>query len=441
MRRVVTRFAAALVVMLATASSVQAGGVGQVVAIISQFFGLGSATAGQVLVVQSNGSVRPQTGATPAAHASTHNAGGSDALAIDAAAGTGSLRTLGTSATSACAGSDARLSDSRTPSAHNVLSTAHGDTTAATLVRGDLLVVDSTGTLVRLPKGAANAVVGMNSAGTDVAWISSTVGIQATLPSSISGLQLWVDAQDSTKYTLSGTDVLTITDKSSNANVLATSASGGFVRPVLTSNAINGHTAFLMGSSHQIASTGISGGALNGFTLSHIGDAYAVISITTWGASRTVFALGTTVSASTNSGIVWRAQGSTQTGPSLFRRENGSDTETQNTGNFSSFPGASTGYLMRWTADRGGCTMGLNRAALPGVTTTIAGWTSGVAATATVRAIALGEYVLGGTITNIDAYGQIMTGYIGEVCVFNRRLSDEERMGLEKYLSSRWGTP
>jgi hypothetical protein len=53
---------------------------------------------------------------TPTSHATSHNAGGSDALAIDAAAGTGSLRTLGTSATAACAGNDSRLSDSRIPS-------------------------------------------------------------------------------------------------------------------------------------------------------------------------------------------------------------------------------------------------------------------------------------------------------------------------------------
>lgn len=55
---------------------------------------------------------------TPTSHASTHDAGGADALAIDAAAATGSLRTLGTSSTSACAGNDSRLSDARTPSAH-----------------------------------------------------------------------------------------------------------------------------------------------------------------------------------------------------------------------------------------------------------------------------------------------------------------------------------
>jgi hypothetical protein len=42
-------------------------------------------------------------------HAARHNAGGADAMAIDAVAATGSLRTLGTSATSACAGNDTRL--------------------------------------------------------------------------------------------------------------------------------------------------------------------------------------------------------------------------------------------------------------------------------------------------------------------------------------------
>lgn len=61
---------------------------------------------------------------TPTAHAASHNAGGGDALAIDAAAATGSLRTLGTSSTSAAAGNDARLSDARTPTAH---ATSHQD--------------------------------------------------------------------------------------------------------------------------------------------------------------------------------------------------------------------------------------------------------------------------------------------------------------------------
>lgn len=57
---------------------------------------------------------------TPTAHATSHNAGGADVMAIDAAAATGSLRTLGTGAAQATAGNDARLSDSRTPLAHDI---------------------------------------------------------------------------------------------------------------------------------------------------------------------------------------------------------------------------------------------------------------------------------------------------------------------------------
>jgi len=52
----------------------------------------------------------------PTSHASSHQPGGADALAVDAAAATGSLRTLGTGATQAAAGNDTRLSDSRAPS-------------------------------------------------------------------------------------------------------------------------------------------------------------------------------------------------------------------------------------------------------------------------------------------------------------------------------------
>lgn len=55
---------------------------------------------------------------TPTAHKTTHEPGGSDAMAVDAAAATGSLRTIGTGALQATAGNDTRLSDARTPTAH-----------------------------------------------------------------------------------------------------------------------------------------------------------------------------------------------------------------------------------------------------------------------------------------------------------------------------------
>ena len=57
-------------------------------------------------------------GATLDDHNARHEPGGADAMAVDAAAATGSLRTIGTTATAACAGNDARLSDARTPAAH-----------------------------------------------------------------------------------------------------------------------------------------------------------------------------------------------------------------------------------------------------------------------------------------------------------------------------------
>ena len=91
---------------------------------------------------------------TPTAHASSHNAGGSDALAIDAAAGTGSLRTLGTSATSAAAGNDARLSDARTPTAHASSHNAGGS---------DALAIDAaagTGSLRTLGTSSTSAAAG-----------------------------------------------------------------------------------------------------------------------------------------------------------------------------------------------------------------------------------------------------------------------------------------
>lgn len=75
-------------------------------------------------------------------HASSHNSGGADALTIDAAAGTGSLRTLGTSATSAA------------PGDHNAAHEPGG---------GDPMAVDAaagTGSLRTIGSGATQAAAG-----------------------------------------------------------------------------------------------------------------------------------------------------------------------------------------------------------------------------------------------------------------------------------------
>jgi hypothetical protein len=94
---------------------------------------------------------------TPTSHASSHQPGGADAMAVDAAAGTGSLRTLGTTATSACAGNDSRLSDARTPTAHK---TSHEPGGA------DAMAVDAaagTGSLRTLGTSATSACAGSDS--------------------------------------------------------------------------------------------------------------------------------------------------------------------------------------------------------------------------------------------------------------------------------------
>ena len=84
------------------------------------------------------------TPTTPTAHAASHQ-GGADALAVDAVAGTGSLRTLGTGAQQACGGTDGRLSDNRTDAnaLHKAIS---GEITAmtekTTPISTDLLVIE-----------------------------------------------------------------------------------------------------------------------------------------------------------------------------------------------------------------------------------------------------------------------------------------------------------
>lgn len=116
-----------------------------------QVYGSGANTACQ------GNDARLSDARTPTAHASSHNAGGSDALAIDAAAGTGSLRTIGTTALKACAGNDSRLSDSRTPTAHASTHDSGGS---------DAMAVDAaagTGSLRSLGAGSTNACAGNDS--------------------------------------------------------------------------------------------------------------------------------------------------------------------------------------------------------------------------------------------------------------------------------------
>jgi hypothetical protein len=73
------------------------------------------------------------------------------------------------------------LSPATSANAHTLLSTAHSDVVAATVVRGDVLVANSTPAWARVARGAAGTM--LRSDGTDVSWStdgSALTGITAT---------------------------------------------------------------------------------------------------------------------------------------------------------------------------------------------------------------------------------------------------------------------
>lgn len=186
----------------------------------------GIADTAQLIV---EGDARLTNARTPTAHASSHNAGGADALAIDAAAATGSLRTLGTSSTAACAGNDSRLSDARTPTAHK---TSHQSGGSDAIKLDDLAAPDDNtdlnastsahGLMQKYPGGTTNFLRadGSFAAPTaSAAWgsITGTLSDQADLQSAL-------DAKAASSHTHGVGDIASL-----GAGVLAgrTNASGG----------------------------------------------------------------------------------------------------------------------------------------------------------------------------------------------------------------------
>lgn len=114
---------------------------------------------------------KANAGAAPTAHATSHQPGGSDAMAVDAVAATGSLRTLGTGAAQALPGNHSSTTDARTPTTREFETTFFFGSTLTTQVgvgkfklpnSGTPTITEVTISVNTLPTGA-NVICDVNS--------------------------------------------------------------------------------------------------------------------------------------------------------------------------------------------------------------------------------------------------------------------------------------
>jgi hypothetical protein len=136
--------------------------------------------------------------------------------------------------------------------AHNLLSAQHGDTLTASVVRGDLIIGNSTPKWSRLAIGAANTV--LKSDGTDVSWVTSTgtgsnvLATSPTLVTPVLGVATCTSLNGNTfttgtytltgvagktltfnkSLTLDGTDATTMTFPTTSATIARTDAAQTF---------------------------------------------------------------------------------------------------------------------------------------------------------------------------------------------------------------------
>jgi hypothetical protein len=132
--------------------------------------------------------------------------------------------------------------------AHNVLSTTHGDTLAASVVRGDLFIGNATPKWARLAVGAANAV--LSSDGTDVAWQASTgtgSNVRATSPALVTP-----DIGVATATTL---NKLAITAPATSATLVIADGKTFTVNQTLTLTGTTGTTMTFPATSATLART------------------------------------------------------------------------------------------------------------------------------------------------------------------------------------------
>jgi hypothetical protein len=227
-------------------------------------------------------------------------------------------------------------------------------------------------------------------------------------PVNVPGLTLWLDAQDASTFTLSGSAVSQWRDKSGRGNhaVQAT----GSLQPTLAATGINSRAAVNFGATHRLT-------VVDHPTLDHTSlDIFAVLQRNVdSGAAQAVFNKygGATLPAEfqlvVTSGDVWQMQGST-TGV-----------------------GTNINVLTGVTATVGqpaliecGHTGSNGFVSVNGASPVLDGGSSGIVNS-------------DGNLTLGRAIGADFQGSIGEFLYFNRHLTAAERTEIVNYLKAKWG--
>lgn len=229
-------------------------------------------------------------------------------------------------------------------------------------------------------------------------------------PVDILGCRLWLDAADSGALVISGTDVTTWRDKSGNG--FDFTVPGNFVKPVYTSNAINGLPA--------ISFTG--GGAENAQDM--------MMRNTSFSLNVSAYSMFVVARQNASSPSPYGANyilGAVSGSPLLYGTYTGGNfiTSVGSTGSFNDLTVNSPNTQMKSTSVTG---MVVNGSVLtPYFNGTAMSTKNG----------ATGSYT--GLDIGASGGGQTWQGLICEILVFNSALTTAERQIVENYLATKWG--
>jgi len=238
---------------------------------------------------------------------------------------------------------------------------------------------------------------------------------RAWLPTSLSGLRLWIDASDRSSFTLSGTTVTAITDKSGTGSTVDT-FDGTTVS--WSSNSLNGRPAFNMTSGHF---RGTLSATLPDFV-------------------HTTFIV-TVLDSITTSGYPCMAYASAATGSSGFLRVldfvDASPDQFRTVGFFATIPiaiiNSQIGSPFVWSSQYS--------TTLANINLSYNGGTSNASASLPTAPTSSSQYFFVGTDSGPDVYISdpiTWPGKVSEIIVYNTALTDYQRQQVEGYLAWKW---